>query len=386
LAELEVVEVKSGRDMREFLNLPERIYGNDPNWIPPLKSDVRHLLNQQKHPFWEFSKGQAFIAREKGTTVGRVVGIIDSNHNQRHRERVAAWGFYECMDNREAALSLFEAVERWGARNGMDFMRGPLNPSVNYDVGTLVENFDDPPTLFMPYNPPFYGPLIEAAGFQTEKNLFSYRIDRNLRTPSWIAEFIQRLRRRISIRIRHADMKNFRRDVLLIKDLYNAAWAKNWANVPVTENEAIEMGKRMKPIVDPEVIIFIYDGDEPIGIGFALPDWNPVLKKLNGRIGIRGLPTLLRRKKLIKGLRGFIFGIREEYQQQGIPFLAYEYMERLLRQGSRYDYMELGWLLEESPMHQFLAEGGIGYFKKYRIYRKEIRPGQLGYQGKNRTF
>jgi hypothetical protein len=273
----------------------------------------------------------------------------------------------------EAGRALFSAVEEWGCERGMSFLRGPLNPSVNYEVGTLIENFRYPPTLMMTYNRPYYSSLIEAAGFRKEKDLFSYWVDRNLRTPEWVLPLVERLKQKSGVRIRHARREDFDAELGLIREIYNAAWSGNWGYVPMTEAEAREMGRALKPVVDPALVVFVYVNDQPIGVGFALPDWNPILKQLDGRIGPLGLCRIMRRKRTIKGLRGFIFGIKPEYQNLGVPILAYDYASRFLRSNSPYQYMELGWILEENPINDFIGQwGGLPVYRRYRIYGKAI--------------
>jgi GNAT superfamily N-acetyltransferase len=154
-------------------------------------------------------------------------------------------------------------------------------------------------------------------------------------------------------------------------DLYNAAWDKNWGFVPVTPAEARAIEKMLRPMIDPQLVTFVYHESEPIGVGFALPDWNVVLRRLGGRLGpFRLLKALLQRRR-IRGLRGFIFGVKEEYRGLGIPFLAFEHVYRRWR--NRYQYMELGWILEDNfPLLQLLEEGGLRPYRRYRIYQKAI--------------
>jgi len=360
-------------DMERFVDLPWEVYRGDPNWIPPLKRDVHRLLDNSRHPFWRFSERILFLAKRGSKVVGRIAGIIDGNYNVHYHEKMGAWGFFECLDDPEAATALFSSVEGWACGKGLDFLRGPLNPSLNYEAGTLVQNFAYPPTLLMTYNPPYYIRLIEESGFQKEKDLFSFWVDKNLQIPEWATPVIEGIREKRDLWVRPGNPKEFASELALIWNLYNACWSHNWGYVPPSQEEAAEIGRNLKRIIDPDLVFFVYYKSEPVGVGFALPDWNPVLKKLNGKIGLLGLVKILKYKKEINGLRGFMFGVREECRQLGLPIAAFDHMYRLLTQQNRYQYMELGWTLEDNdPINEMFREGGLEVYRKYRIYKKPL--------------
>ena len=153
MAGIEIITVERRSELKDFIDLPWKIYAEYPKWVPPLKKEVRRMLDPGIHPFWEFSERILFLARRGSETVGRIAGIIDRHHNEFHGEQMGIWGFFECADDPEAAASLFSSVETWVRRKGMTFVRGPLNPSINYEVGLLIEGFDYPPALMMTYNP-----------------------------------------------------------------------------------------------------------------------------------------------------------------------------------------------------------------------------------------
>ena len=176
MAGLEIITVQTRSDTTYFINLPWKIYENYPLWVPPIKSLVRRLLDPVKHPFWKFSERVLFLARRGSETVGRTAGIVDGNYNQHHNTKMGAWGFFECRQDTEAAAALFKAVEDWVREKGMTFLRGPLNPSMNYECGLLIEGFEQAPTIMMSYNPPYYADLIEANGFKKEKDLIALRM------------------------------------------------------------------------------------------------------------------------------------------------------------------------------------------------------------------
>ncbi len=373
MADVEIITVERRSELKDFIDLPWKIYAEYPKWVPPLKKEVRRMLDPSIHPFWEFSERTLFLARRGSETVGRIAGIIDRHHNEFHGEQMGIWGFFECADDPEVAEALFSSVESWVRRKGMTFVRGPLNPSTNYEVGLLIDGFDYPPSLMMTYNPPYYPRLVESCGFTKEKDLFSFLVEGAYRLPEWMDKFAERMAQKKGIRIRSFRLKDPVPELALVREIYNDCWSGNWGYVPMSDNETLEMGKSMVKIGDPDLAFFIYYEDEPAGICVVLPDINPLLKRLNGRIGVQGLLKVLLYKREITGLRGLLFGTKEKYRQLGIPMLALRHLYEAVRKKDTYRYMELGWTLEDNESINFLVEeGGARIHTKYRIYRKSL--------------
>jgi hypothetical protein len=202
IAGMKIIIVEGGSELRDFIDLPWRIYAGYPRWVPPLKKEVRRMLDPRKHPFWEFSERILFLARRGSETVGRIAGIIDSHYNQFHSEKMGIWGFFECADDPEAAAALFSSVETWVRQKGMNFIRGPFSPSTNYETGLLIEGFDYRPVLMMTYNPPYYSKLVESCGFTKEKDLVAFLIDGDYRLPEWMDGLAHRIAQKKGISIR----------------------------------------------------------------------------------------------------------------------------------------------------------------------------------------
>jgi hypothetical protein len=373
MAGVEVITVEGGAELKAFIDLPWRIYTEYPRWVPPLKKEVRRMLDPRRHPFWEFSQRILFLARRGSETVGRVAGIIDGNYNRFHNERMGIWGFFECADDPEAAAALLSAVETWVTLKGMTFMRGPLNPSTNYEVGMLIEGFDYPPALMMTYNPPYYPRLVESCGFTKEKDLLSFLVDSAYQPPEWMERLAERLAQKKGVSVRPFRLKDLDAEFALTQEIYNTSWSGNWGFVPLSGNEIRDMQKNLLKFGDPDLAFFIYYEQEAVAVCVVLPDINPVLKRLNGRVGLWGLlKTLIYRREII-GLRGLIFGVKEEYRQLGLPLLALHHLFEIVRKKEQYHYLELGWTLEDNDAINFLVEeAGAGIYKKYRIFRKSL--------------
>ena len=373
MSDVEIVSVETPQQMKEFVDFPWSVYADDSNWVPPLKKVVRHLLDQNAHPFWNFSEQLLLLARRGNETVGRIAGIIDGNYNNYHRTGMGIWGFFECFEDKDAAKALFSQVEKWVSKKGMTFLRGPLNPSTNYEIGMLYEGYEQPPTFMMPYNPRYYHDLVEHAGFRKEKDLQSYYVDRSWKPPEWMMKLGEKVMERGDITVRHATIKTLEEDVRLIKSIYDQCWNRNWGYVPMTDEEAGELTKELVKIADPELVFFIYVKDEPVSVAMSVPDINPLLKRLNGKIGLLGLLKFLLYRKEIRGMRGLIFGIKEEYRQLGLPFVGLQYLFQVADRTDKYHYLELGWNLEDNEAINVLEkEGGARPFKKYRVYRKSF--------------
>jgi len=264
-------------------------------------------------------------------------------------------------------------VETWVRGKGMTFVRGPLNPSLNYEAGLLVDGFDFSPGLMMTYNPSYYPQLIESCGLTKEKELFSFMIDGDYRLPEWLDSLAERLARKKGIHIRAFRLKDPVPELALVREIFNDCWSGNWGYVPLSDHETQEIGKSMMEIADPDLAFFIYYEDEPVGVCVILPDVNPMLKRLNGRIGLPGLLKILLYRREITGLRALLFGIKEKYRQLGFPLLAFRHLYEVVRKKGKYRYLELGWTLEDNEsINSLVEEAGARIHTKYCIYRKSL--------------
>jgi len=373
MAGIEIITVERESELKDFIGLPWRIYAGYSRWVPPLKKEVRRMLDPRKHPFWEFSERILFLARRGSETVGRIAGIIDYHYNQFHNEKMGIWGFFECAADPEAAAALFSSVETWALQKGMTFLRGPLSPSMNYETGLLIEGFDYPPVVGMTYNPPYYLRLIESCGLTKEKDLLAFLIDGEYRLPDWIERLAERTAQKKGVRIRHVDPKHLDAEFALIREIYNDSWSGNWGFVPLTDNEMRDIQKSVKPFADPDLVFFMYYDDEPAAVCVIFPDINPLLKHLNGRISPLGLFKALIGWRKIKGLRLLMLGIKEKYRQLGLPMLAFHHIYEVARQQKKYRNLEMGWTLEDNEsVNALTMETGARIYKKYRIFRKSL--------------
>jgi len=372
MSELTVRMVETATDLDTFINLAWVIQGKDLNWVPPLKAEQAKLLSPG-HPFWTQAEGRLFLAERDGRAVGRVAAIMDKAHIAYHQELSGAWGFFECADDPEAAQALFNAARTWCMERGLTCCRGPLNPSTNYEIGMLVEGYGSPPCVMMTYNPPRYAALVEGCGLIKEKDVLAFRFRRGHELPQWAVDISRRVMDKGEVCVRHVDKKRLLSEVELMSELYRSAWARNWGFVPMSRAEIQAMAEALMPILDEELAFFLYVGDDPAAVCLVLPDVNPMLRRLDGKLGITGVFKYLLHKSEIRGLRCLLFGVKPQYQQMGVPLAALDYILKLAAKKRQYDVMEMGWTLEDNEaVNGLLLELGGEAYKRYRIYRMDF--------------
>lgn len=370
-SDVEIKSIQGKRDTELFIRFPWRLYKDDPYWVPPLRKEIQLKLDRSRHPFFDHAKMELLLARRGTSVVGRIAAIIDDRHNEYHNEHTGFFGMFECVEDYEVARALFLAAERWCKARGMNRIRGPMNLSMNDECGFLLEGFDSRPVFMMPYNPSYYLAFCERFGFVKAKDLYAY-----LKSGPGIADrvgkLVERVKRNEHVVVRPMNMKNFKEEVERIKDIYNAAWELNWGFVPMTEKEIEFMAQQLKPIVEPRLALFAEVDGEPVGITLTIPDYNQVLKELNGTLGPINILKFLYYKRKISGLRSLIFGIKKEYRQTGINTVLYYETERAGTQLG-YEWCEMSWNLEDNDLiNRFDEAVGGKLYKKYRIYEKDI--------------
>ncbi|MEW6685419.1 MAG: hypothetical protein AB1393_04350 [Candidatus Edwardsbacteria bacterium] len=368
---IQVFTVENEKDMEIFLSLPWKIYQNDPHWVPPLISDQKKLLSAKENPFFEHAKAKLFLARKEGEIVGRLAACLDRNYIEFHQEKQGTFGFFECIDDQSVANLLFESAKNWLKEKGMTVMRGPLNLSTNDECALLVNGFEMDPMVMMPYNPRYYLRLYEQADLRKAKDLYAYYFDGTTFDSPRLAKISVRLDTK-GINIRPVNLRDFRREVALFKEVYNQAWSKNWGFVPMTDSEIDYMAKSLKQLVEPALVYFAFDREKPVGVIMSVPDYNFVLKKIDGKLNLSGMIKFLYYRRKIKGIRVLIMGVIHSYQKRGIEAAM---ILNLFKNGKAkgYEYAELSWILEDNVLMNRLAEmiGGKKY-KTYRIYEMAI--------------
>ncbi len=366
--------VQSKRQQREFMNLIWRLYKGDPNWVPPLRHDQKELAGFYKHPFYERNKVRTFLVTRDGLTVGRIAAIVNFGHNERFQEKRGFFGFFDCEDDQQAADMLFEAAADYLRSEGMTDLRGPCNPSLNYDLGCLVDGFDTPPTFGMTYNWPYYEKLITNAGLVKTQDLYAYeghasKLD-SLDPKLYFV--IDEVKRQFNVTLRKADTKKMAQEAALFIEIYNRALVATWGFVPLSPGEAQHIARNLKFVIDPEATTIIDVDGKTVGFALGLLDFNPIIKKIDGRLFPFGFLRMLFGRKNIKRVRLVSNNILPEFQRWGLGLVALERMlPGLLARGIT--ECEFSWVLESNQLSKgTLDAGGANLAKTYRLYDRSL--------------
>ena len=374
---LSVAPVASKEDREAFVRLPWRIYAGDPNWVPPLLFLERRRFSPRHNAFYQHADVQLFLARRNGEVAGRISAQVDDEHNRFHHERTGFFGFFESDDDPEVAGALLGAAEQWLRERGMERVRGPLSFSINEEAGLLVDGFDSPPVILMPYGRPFYPQLIEGSGYSKAQDLFAWRYDWS-RIPARAQRIVDELRGAPEVKVRIVDMKRLDQEVRTLLDIYNDAWSENWGFVPATRMEAQRMARDLRLIADPQIISVIEVDGEAAAVALAIPNLNQALRDLDGRLFPLGIVKLLWRVKVrgLKSGRVMLLGVKKKYRSRRYAGLAYLLCDELYLRGKErgYQWAEFSWTLEDNRLINAMIKNINGlHYKTYRIYEKALR-------------
>jgi GNAT superfamily N-acetyltransferase len=366
-----IVPVRERRQLKQFVELPYTMYRSDPLFVPQLRRDEHHRFNPKHNPFLEHAEMQLWLALQEGRVVGRIAAIEDRLNNQVHHESITWFGFLEAQDA-SIARDLLASVERHAQMRRSTAVRGPVNPSLHEAAGLLVEGFDSPPVALMSYNPRSYASFIEGAGYARVKDLLAWELDLSQPPPERIVRIAERVRKRFDVTVRPVNLKRFDQELEILKVIYRSAWEDNWGFVPPTDAEIRQLAVELRPVVDPELVLFAEMNGQPVACAVTIPDVNQVLKKMNGRLFPFGVFHFLRRARTITRVRMLLLGVLPRYRRLGLyPLLIAESRERTVRRG--YTHAEVGWTLDDNELVNAGIEAAGGrHYKTYRLYEKPV--------------
>ncbi|RIK78139.1 MAG: N-acetyltransferase [Planctomycetota bacterium] len=369
-----VAPVAARSEQKLFLEFPWRHYRGDPNWVPPLRQNQKELVGFAWHPFYDDAQSQAFLATRGGEVCGRILALVNHAHNRYYDEKRGFFGFFETVDDPAVAHGLFDAACDWLRSQGMTAVRGPVNPSLNYECGLLTEGFDSPPTFMMTYNKPFYGGLIESYGFEKAQDLYAYsgHVDMLKSLDKKLAFVVQEAAERFHIKVRPFDPKRFKQELAAFLHIYNESLVGTWGFVPLSEAEGEHMGKGLKHLIVPELAILAEIDGRIVGSTFGLLDYNPRIKAMDGRLFPFGFLKLLFGRRKIKRVRLLSTNVLPEYQRWGVGLvLVNGLVPKVLDWGI--EYGEFSWVLESNHLsRKTLERGGAIREKTFRIYDRAL--------------
>ncbi|MCB9453550.1 MAG: GNAT family N-acetyltransferase [Anaerolineaceae bacterium] len=378
-----VRKVESPADYRAFFEFPWTLYKDDPYWTPPLLSMRRDLLDQKKSPSWEYMEGDYFAAWRGDKIVGTIAAYINPRHNEFHEEHIGWFGAFDVYDDQEAATALLNTAADWVRERGYDAIRGPQSFTTHEECGLLVDGFVRP-ILLMPYNAPYYQGLVENAGFTKAMDVYSFYADRdgimNGKERKRIARLTERIMQRNKITIRPLDPKRKKAEFELFKEIYNAAWEKNWGFVPMTPRELDALVASLGQFVEPQLALFAEVDGKPAGFIMAVPDFNQLLQKVYPRPGVPEIASLLqilwhwKIRPSIDWIRIPLMGVKQEFRNMGVDASMYYHMTQAIVNHTNYQHSDSGWILENNENMVSIAKNlGTEIYKTHRFYEKRFK-------------
>jgi GNAT superfamily N-acetyltransferase len=370
MSSLEVRPVRTSTEQKKFLQLPWDLYRGDPNWVPPLRQNQAELVGFRHHPFYDENPGQAFLAMQNGKAVGRIMAIAHRPFMKRHKENRGYFGFFESVNDAAVSRGLFSAAEAWLAERDILAMRGPINPSLNYECGLLVEGFDKPPTFMMTYNHAYYAQLVEEYGFKKTQDMYAFwgHVDMLTGLDKKLEFVVKECTRRFDVKLRRINTRKFFDDVRMFLNIYNQSLVGTWGFAPMSEKEMEHAAAGLKHLIVPEMTTIAEVDGKAVGVVFGLLDYNPRIKLIDGRLFPFGFLRLLWNRRAIKKVRLISTNVVPEYQRWGLGVvLLSRLVPDILAWGIQ--EAEFSWVLESNHLsYASLKRGGAVLEKTYRLY------------------
>lgn len=369
------IDTQSTKEVHQFLELPFNIYKNNPQWVPPLSSDARRMLDRSRYPFYKHSEAAFFLAYplNQDQPIGRLAVLDNRVYNQYHQASTAFFYLFECEDDKEASQALFDAGFEWARQRGLNLVFGPKGFTALDGFGLLVEGFEYRPALGIPYNPSYYPTLVEGAGFEIVSDAVSGYLDESMAFPPDIHRAAELIKKRRGLRVaRFTNRNQLREFVPYLKDLYNGSLQGTSGNAPLTDEEVKSMANQILWFADPRLIKIIYKDETPVGFLLAYPDISAALQRTRGKLFPFGWIDVLSELRKTKWINLNGAGIVEQYRGLGGTALLFSEMYKSVAE-TRYRFADLVQIgLENGRMQRELRDLGIRFYKKHRLYQRTI--------------
>lgn len=365
------------KSLKDFLDVVDDIYADDPNYVRPLNMEITERLDKKKNPFFEHAEGTQWVAYKDGQRVGRITAQVDHEHLKCHKDDAGFFGYLDTTDDPDVAEALLAEAGKWLKARGMKRMRGPYSLCINEEIGCLVDGFDTPPMVMMPHHRQYQAGLLEGAGLSKCQDVYAWKYKVG-EVPKRAQKAYDDISAMPEVTTRAVDPKETLRDLRVIMDIFNDAWSDNWGFVPLTENELLKLAEDTKMILIPELTKITSIDGEPAAVAMGLPNINESIKDLNGKLFPFGIAKFLWRLKVRgpKSGRLIILGIRKKWRHvrkyAGLSAYLYVAMNRSAHTlGLRES--ELSWTLENNaPINVAIKLMGGKIYKTYRIYEREL--------------
>lgn len=376
---LSIREVTTAADRRAFVALQFRLYTDDPHWVAPLKGEALALISgAATNPWFLHAQAAFWLVHQGDVAVGRISAQVDELVLKHMGAGTGHWGMFECIDDQRVADLLLTTAETWLRARGIARAQGPFSLSIWDEPGVLVAGFDGPPTVMMAHHRAWYAALIERAGYAGIKELHTWEVATTPFAPN-VQRIVEAAKKSPRIRVREVVKADFAREAALILDILNDAWATNWGYVPLTDAEVAFVGKKLKPIVYPDLIRIAELDGVAVAFMIALPDLNETLRGLRGNLFPFGWAKLLwhLRAPKVSRIRVPLMGVRKAYQGTRYASLMAFLLIDLIRESTVRNYhagrAEIGWILEDNgPMRSIAEIIGAEITRTYRVYEKAL--------------
>jgi hypothetical protein len=349
---MQLIEVNSKYSSKEFLAVPVIIYKNDPNFIRPLDKDVNDVFDPVKNKAYRFGESIRWILKDDDVLIGRVAAFVNKKYGNKGDEQpTGGIGFFECINNQEAADMLFDVCKSWLMQRGMEAMDGPINFGERDRWWGLVTEGFKPPIYLMNYNPPYYQALFENYGFKRFYNQVCWHLFVQTRLNEKFVEMDAKYNANPEYKAIHIRKKQLMKFAVDFSIVYNKAWASHEGNKQLNKEVAYKMFRAMKPVMDEDLIWFVYHNEQPIAFWVNLPELNQIFKYLDGRFGIlQKLQYLwLKKRGVCNKFTGIVFGVVPEYQGKGIDYYMIMEGAKVIQKKKQYNELELQWQGDFNP-------------------------------------
>lgn len=371
---MQVIEVSTAAHRKEFILLPVRLYKNEKNWIRPLDKDIEEVFDPKKNKYFRHGECIRWILRDaSGKTIGRVSAFIDRKTSKSHDQPTGGMGFFECIDDRNAAFLLFNTCKNWLQERGIEAMDGPVNfGDRDKWWGLLVDGYTEP-NYCMPWTFPYYIKFFEEYGFKEYFKQYTYH--RKVEDPlsPAIAEKAERIAKNPAYSFKHIEKKHLEKYAEDFRIIYNKAWIKHSGVKEMPKAQAMSLMKKLKPVLDEEILWFAYYEEEPVGFFIMLPELNQLFKHLNGKFHLLAKLKFLylKWKGVCKKMFGVVFGIVPEHQGKGLEGAIVIAAAKVVQPKAKYTDFEMNWIGDFNPKMMHLAETvGGKIYKTHITYRK----------------
>jgi len=371
---MDLTKVSDRKTEKMFLDTPRIIYKNDTTWVCPLDNDIKAVFDPEENPYHKHGVVERWILTDDNKRlIGRIAAFIDYNLANTYDQPTGGMGFFECIDDKDAAFLLFDTAKKWLSEKGMEAMDGPINfGETDKYWGLLVNGFTHP-SFDVVYNHPYYQNLFESYGFRVYYKMEGFHLDITKPLPERLNRVAEWVYNKPGYEFRHFTWKEQEKYSNDFAKVFNEAWASFKQNFEPLEPEYIKLTlKKAKPILDEEMIWLAYFEGKPIAIYLMFPDLNQIIKHLNGKLHIINMMKFLwlKKKKAMTRARGMLMGVIPKYQKLGIESAFIYNLVKVFKKKPHYTEIEFSWVGDFNPkMRKIFISVGSVPVKNYITYR-----------------